>query len=61
MKLEIVTGGVAEEKHGRNDGRGRQGGEEKHDSPVIPGCAWRNRLFVNFCEIFGNVGELVFA
>jgi len=58
MKLEIVTGGIAEEKHGRNDGRGGQAGEKKRDSPFIPGCVWRNRRFVNFCEIFRNVGEL---
>ena len=58
MKLKIVTGSVAEEKHRRNDGRGGQGGEKKRDSPFIPGCVWRSRLFVNFCEIFGNGDEL---
>jgi hypothetical protein len=59
MKLEIVTGGITEEKHRHNDGRGGQAGEEKRDTPFIPDCLWRNRLFVNFCEIFRNVGELV--
>jgi len=58
MKLEIVTGGVAEEKHRHNDGRGGQPGEKKRDSPFIPCCVWRNRLFLNFCGIFRNVGEL---
>ena len=58
MELEIVTGGVAEEEHGHDDGRGGQAGEEKRYTPFIPGCVWRNRLFVNFCGIFRNVGEL---
>ena len=58
MKLEIVTGGIAEEKHGRNDSRGGQAGEKKRDAPFIPGCVWRNRRFVKFCEVFRNVDEL---
>ena len=58
MELEIVTGSVAEEKHRHNDGGGRQAGEKKRDTPFVPGCVWRNRLFVNFCGIFRNVGEL---
>ena len=58
MKLEIVTGGVAEEKHRRDEGRGGQAREKKRDTPFIPGCVWRNRLFVNCCEMFRNVVEL---
>ena len=35
-----------------------QAGEEKRDTPFIPGCVSRNRLFVNFCEVIRNVSEL---
>jgi hypothetical protein len=57
--LEIVTGRVAEKKHRYNDGGGAQAREKKRDTPFIPGCIRRNRLFVNFCEVFRNGDELV--